>query len=389
LAEYTDLLPEDSSPSAIEEDIYSHIQARWPNWEPSEGQLETWLIRGFALRISEQYGVAIDVADEIFARFGAMLGRPRHSAQAATVMSTWTMVDDAGYYVPQQTLLSIARSGNETSTFLTAADLTVPQGSTTGQVALTAQEEGAAANGLTATPTLIDALAVPGGAGFVDSITLDSATAGGVDEEDMTAYLDRLAELLTLLTPRPILPADFEILARQEPGVYRAVAIDGLDPGDNSTNNERMVAVAVMDEAGDPLPGGSTAGTKGWVEDRLDEMRETNFVVHVIDADYTEIDVATTIVTLPEYEHSLVVAQVETALEEYLGPINWGRRGQREWVNSDTVRYLEVAEVINRVLGVDYISALTINEDGASPGTTDVALSGTVPVTKPGAITAA
>lgn len=382
--EHTDLLPEDPSPAAIESTIIETVQARFPEWEPSENHLDVWLIRGIALRISEMLYVAIDVADRIYARFGSMLGYPRIEAQPATALTTWTMVDDAGYYVPAGTQIAIPRTGSERIAFETAADLTVPTTETSGLVSVIASEPGAAGSGLTAAPQLIDALS------FVDSIAVAGSTSGGVDAESVTDYLIRLTELLTTLAPRPILPRDFEVLARQEVGVARAVAIDGLDPSDDSPNNERMVAVAVMDDNGDPLPDGSAPaqpGTKLYVQQALDARREVNFIVHVIDHDYTAIDVTTEVTVLPGFSQAGVDERVEAALIEYLKPINSGRLDSHRWRNIDKVRYLEIAEVINRVDGVDHIDVLTINEDGESADTVDVDLDGNAPVTEPGSIT--
>jgi hypothetical protein len=56
---------------------------------------------------------------------------------------------------------------------------------------------------------------------------------GGADEEDADAYLDRLADALTILAPRPILPQDHATMARQIEGVGRALAIDLYQPGTN------------------------------------------------------------------------------------------------------------------------------------------------------------
>lgn len=46
------------------------------------------------------------------------------------------------------------------------------------------------------------------------------------------------------------------------------------------------------------------------------------------------------------------------------------------------VRYLEVAEVLNRVDGVDYISTLTVNG-----GTANITLTGVAPLTLAGTVT--
>ena len=82
-----------------------------------------------------------------------------------------------------------------------------------------------------------------------------------------------------------------------------------------------------------------------------------------------------------------VAASAIQAVTEYLSPANFGQvpyGDQPVWLSDTKVRYLEVAEVINRVEGVLYIVSLTING-----GTADVALPGPGPLPRPGAITGA
>jgi hypothetical protein len=67
----------------------------------------------------------------------------------------------------------------------------------------------------------------------VETVTMAAAATGGTDEEEADDYLDRLADALSILAPRPILPQDFATLARQIPGVGRAVALDLYQPGTN------------------------------------------------------------------------------------------------------------------------------------------------------------
>lgn len=381
--DYTELIPEDTTPEAIEDNIYDRIQTRWPDWEPSEGQLEVWIIKAISLAISQLYEVTTDVAAEIFAYFGeTIVNIPRKEAFHATADSTWT-VTPGTHTIPANTLVAIP-DGLDTITFETAEEVT---GESPITVPLRAVDGGTGANNLDGNPILIDTLA------FVSGITLVAPTAGGVDEETMDEYLPRLVETLQMMSPRPILPHHFEILARQY-GAYRAVAVVGLDPVANTTDNPLTVAVAVMDNQGAPLDAGSSIAfaTKNYIKAQLEEQLMVNSIVHVFDPAYTAIDVTSEVVSLPEYDHAEVIAAVEATLTDYFTPINWGRRegmGQvpTRWVNTTTVRFLEIAEQINRVPGVDYIETLTFRKAGDSHGTSDVTISGHVPLTEPGTFT--
>lgn len=378
MPEYTDLLS-DIDPPAMEEEIFEAIQDRWPDWEPADGNLEVWMIKALTFRISEMAETAVDVADEIFARYGAMRGIPRFEAEAAVASSTWILAGTDGYTIEAGTEVAIPAAGREMEIFEVAEQTIVPPGESTALVPLVAAEAGTGANGLTASPLLVDALL------WVQGISLSAPTGGGVDEEAITGYLDRLTQRLRIGSETPIVPTDFEVIALTHFSfVGRAVARDGYDPGDDTENNERMVAVAVTDQAGEPL----TVGQRNEIKAQLESMREVNFVVHVIDADYTAIDVKYTFTPHPGYSEETVRETVDGALDTYFTPIEWGRSqiagSAAQFVFAPVVRYFELISLIDGVPGVDYVKTLQIRKSGDTFGTADIALDGAVPLTRPG-----
>jgi hypothetical protein len=97
------------------------------------------------------------------------------------------------------------------------------------------------------------------------------------------------------------------------------------------------------------------------------------------------VAVATEVTAWPGWDTAAVDAATVAAIADHLNPATYGQPPlgeEREWVNDPVVRYLEVAEAINRTPGVHYITALTLNG-----GTADVALPGRVALPEPGAIT--
>lgn len=364
------------SPSEIEDGIYADVQARWPAWEPSPGQLETQIISALSLRYSELEALSADVADWLYMQAGPAVGIPRHEAQPATVMSTWTMIDDDGYYVPVGTQVEVA-GPQESIAMETIADLTVPQGQTTGSVGLVAVEPGTAGNGHTGDAVLIDALV------FVDQVTLDAATANGTDEEPITDYLNRLTAARRLLAIKAITAAEFAVLAEQDPRVLRAVGIHGLDPDTPATGVPLCVTVAVMDPDGAPLGGGAKAEIKA----ALKEDSVIGMLVYVVDPDYTDVDVDVTITVKPGFEASAVQAQVKDAIETYLSPATWGETDDGSWVNADTVYLYELISLVDRVPGVDRVTELKLEEDGTPTVAADLALGGDVPVARAETVT--
>ena len=221
-------LPTVTDPDELAADALDRLAAAIPGFVPQEGHLEVALIEVLARQDAETRDVASLVPPAIFRYFGkSVLNVPAVDAAKSTAPSTWTVVDAAGYVIPAGTMVAFNRTGSEQVYFEVAEDVVIDPGQTSTaseEVQLVARVAGADANGLAAPVSLVDSLT------FVSTVTTTDVSSGGVDGESDDAYLNRLAGELTLLSPRPILPADFAALALRIAGVDRAVAIDGYDP---------------------------------------------------------------------------------------------------------------------------------------------------------------
>jgi len=379
MAETYITLPIDTEPQDVLDDAYSELQSLIPGWMPADGNLDVWLLQAIAVIAAETRDVASDVSKSIFRWFGdALVGLPPIDATPAYGNTTWTMVDNLGYTIPLGTQVTMADAEGNIYAFETTQEITVFPGSTAtaaGAVQIVAVDEtsGANANNLTNPVSLLDPLA------FVDTITITAPTTGGQDAESDDDYLNRLAATLELLAPRPILPNDFAVLARDVPGAWRALAIDLYNPGPPIDSNcPRCVTVIAVDQAGQPV----SAGVKSAIDADLQARREVNFLVFEADATITQVDVTYTAIALAGYDKPTLLASVNSALQGYLDPASWGTtpNDTRAWRQQTLVRYLEVAQTINDVLGVDYISALTIGIHGGAMGTTDITLPGLAPL---------
>lgn len=502
-SDYIDV-PFDDDPDALAEEAFEFLQIQYPDWLPNDGNLDTWMLEAMARIGSEIMRLAAQVPKEIFKFAGEDLFRVLPvEAQSAVASTTWTMNDSAGYTIDAGSLVGIRTSGNELVAFQTVVEIVIPPGQTVNSnVSIIAVEEGEAGSGLGDVGEgmeLIDQLT------FVSSITLNAPTSGGEDAESTDEYLDRLKEVLSLLTPRPVLAKDYAPVARSYIG-GRSVAIDNWIPGTNeqqtiditpdptggtftltwnaqtalgipwnataaqiqtaleglsnigvgdvrvtggplpagtitveflgvlaeqnvaamsgnggglsgaggpfsiavatpipgvapTSNADRAVTVAVADDDGEPWD----SGTKVSLDTYLQSLREQNFIISIIDPNYTIIDVTFTVKKLEGFEAADIELRTEEAVYNFLHPRNWGKEdlplGGRNapseaWQNEAVIRYLEVAAVINSVEGVDYITTSGGNFDlltsiiGGTPARLDINLIGTVPLPRPGTIAA-
>ncbi len=124
---------------------------------------------------------------------------------------------------------------------------------------------------------------------------------------------------MRVIALRPILPGDFAILALRVVGVGRAVAMDGYDPATQTWEHVRTITLVLTDELGEPVP----APVREEVAAYLEALREVNFVVHVIDADYQEIDVTYEVTAFAEQNPDMVREACDFNLAQELSPANY------------------------------------------------------------------
>jgi hypothetical protein len=378
--------PIEATPDEILDAAYDYIKTRAPEWRENDGNLDTWILQSMSLEAADLRELALDVPDTIFRYYGELVGIPPIDSTAATVNSTWTMIDNLGYTVPAGTQVGVRNAAGDLVPFVTTIDTTIPPGSTTtaaGAVVLQAATPGIDSSGLGGNgvaATLLDTLA------YVASVVLTAVTSGGVDAETASEYNDRLSTQLQLLTNRPILANDFAILAQQVPGVFRALALDGYNPADQTSNNQRMIAVAAVDEQGNAV----SSTVKGQVDALLQANREVNFIVNLIDPTYTTIQVAVTVKSLSNIDPTLLSQNVTAVIQNYLSPATWGRdagsQDPQTWIQTGVLRYNELITAISNIGGVDYVVDLQIGPQGGALVRTDVNLGVPASLTRAGTI---
>lgn len=155
-----------------------------------------------------------------------------------------------------------------------------------------------------------------------------------------------------------------------------------------ATGQEKTVAVFAIDEDG----ADAGADVKTAIVDELTPRRETGFIFHVADPTRTQIKVSVTAVALDGFDEAGLEASIEEVLAEYLSPSNWGASPTDDsdtgvWINQTVVRRFELISLIDRVEGLDYVSALELAEESDALGTADVTLNGYAALPEPGTIT--
>ena len=219
------------NPNVLFQQAVADIQAQYPGWTPYAGQLDVAVLMETAQMASVSAAVAAQVMQNIFKYFGPLVNIDPILGTQASAAALITMRTSTGYTIPAGTQVAYPLSGSTQVLFTVKTTVIIPSGQTTGTCTLICKTVGVFANGLVAeTCQLVTPSAQ------ILSIATTAMTSGGVNADTSTSYMNRLSNELQLLAPRPILALDYAAMAPNVTGVFRALGIDGLNPGRKVTN---------------------------------------------------------------------------------------------------------------------------------------------------------
>jgi hypothetical protein len=168
---------------------------------------------------------------------------------------------------------------------------------------------------------------------------------------------------------RALTPPDYETLAREaNASVAVARAIPCRDPGGHELPG--WVTLVIIPQSADPRPSPSF-GLREEVQEFITERASADLAaadhVYVTGPDYVPVEVHATIVPLRTADPGEVEQLALTAVADFLHPLRGGpdRRG---WPPGRGVSLSDVAAVLERVDGVDYVEELGLLLNGALQG---------------------
>ncbi|CAB4197562.1 Carbohydrate-binding, CenC-like [uncultured Caudovirales phage] len=337
----------------LADDAVANLQTTWPTWEPNDGDLEVVLIESVAAMAADVASIAASVPSGVFKEYGqTLVGVEYQPGVSATTTVTFNLVASLGYVIPLGTEIDI-----DGYAFSVDEDTIVDPGdSAIAGVAVSAVVEGVEANGLGDSSAMISALA------FVQTVTVDDPTSGGIAEETDAEYLNRLTLALRLRAQSLVTTRDYELMALQAPAVGRASA---------STTNEREVTVAVTDAEGGTL----SAPEKTSLEATFSVYKLVNTIVNVVDPSYVSVPLSYVVKPYSGFDATDLQARIDGVLAEYLSPATWGSPrtisdvDSSIWNAEPIVRVNKLIDMIGSVNGVDYVDSVSL----AAAATTNLA----------------
>ena len=194
----------------------------------------------------------------------------------------------------------------------------------------------------------------------VQTVSNPRAAEGGADAETIERFSDRGPRTIRH-RGRAILPSDYETLAREaSAAVAFARAISTRN--DSGRPLAGWVTLIIIPHNQDPRPYPSF-GLREQVRRYIEERAPADVVgagqVYVTGPEYLTIDVKASLAPRDPAEAGAVEERARLALEDFLHPLKGGpdRRG---WELGRDVYISDIAAVLERVEGVDYVKELDL-----------------------------
>jgi hypothetical protein len=220
-----------------------------------------------------------------------------------------------------------------------------------------------------------------GGVAGVQSVFNPHAAEGGADGETLQRFTRRGPHTVRQGN-RAITPLGYETLAKEaSPAVAVAVALPGRSAGGPTLPG--WVTLVIIPESKEPRPWpswGLREQVRRYVGDRAPAGLSAARQLYVTGPDYVPIDLSATIAVLRQADAGATEQAAREAVGSFLHPLHGGPEGAG-WEPGRDVFLSDVAAVLERVPGVDYVEELALLRSGALQG-------GSVPV-PPGHVAAA
>ncbi|MDZ7268435.1 MAG: putative baseplate assembly protein [candidate division KSB1 bacterium] len=207
-----------------------------------------------------------------------------------------------------------------------------------------------------------------GAIGGLETVFNPSPAEGGADAETLERFSHRGPQTLRH-RGRALSARDYETMAKEaSPAVAVARAIPTTDA--NGRKRPGWVTVLIIPQSREPRPQPSF-GLREQVRKFIAAHAAADLAaanrIYITGPEYFPIDVQVTIIPLAPAEAGAVEDRARAALENFLHPLHGGPEGNG-WELGRDVFLSDVAAVLERVEGVDFVKELTLLWNGAPQG---------------------
>jgi uncharacterized phage protein gp47/JayE len=202
----------------------------------------------------------------------------------------------------------------------------------------------------------------------VQSVSNPKAAEGGADGETIESFSERGPRTLRH-RGRATAPADYETMAREaSPAVAVVRAIPTRNTAGRTVPGWITLIIIPKSEDRRPWPSfGLRQHVRQYIAERAPGDLAAADQIYIVGPDYLPVDVQVTVAPRDPAEAGAVEQRARRAIEEFLHPLRGGPEG-RGWELGRDLFLSDVAAVLERVPGVDYVEELTMSVSGNLQG---------------------
>jgi hypothetical protein len=207
-----------------------------------------------------------------------------------------------------------------------------------------------------------------GSIGGVEQVYNPRAAEGGADTESLESFAQR-GPMTLRHRGRALAPADYETMAREaSPAVAVARAIPGHDAAGRPRPGWITLVVIPNSEDARPWPSfGLRDMVRSYISERAPAALAAGGGIYVTGPQYQPVDVSARIVPRDSSLAGAVATACRAELLSFFHPVRGGPQ-RRGWDPGRSVYLSDVAALLERVPGVDYIEELALLVDGGLQG---------------------
>lgn len=354
-------LPIATDAASVRQEIHDELFSRLPGLALLPTSPVTHLAGAISVVDAEaRDALQARIRSEFMSLLGDLFRVVRSDGAPAASSLTVTALDALGHVLPAPVSVSLGDVRMETT-----QDIVIPVGSTSASVPIATVEWSSAANGATAssaTPVELDTAA--DWLAESNAVVLDAPLSGGADPETDTAYGVRLIDELSILSPAPILPRSYAVLAKRVPSVAYAWCRRTYNGATGTDGVAGHVTVWVA--GADGRSPGETAIDAVDAEIRPKLM--DNVVLHVLPPTIVPVDVTAAVRPRYGWAGADAIAAGDAQLRRVLSPVEWCQPSYGDAVNPTPATLVHANELVARLDEVDAIEVPETVEigDGSS-----------------------
>jgi hypothetical protein len=359
-SEYVDLTIYDTDAESLLNEIITYGRSIIPEWTPAAGEIEMMLAEVFSVGAADLASYINRLPGGVLEALISLFGVERSDGVAATGTVQFTMVDTNGHTIPADTNL-VYTGGLVPLVFTTDSDLVIAAASDTGSVAVTALTVGAAHNAVPASAT-VQAVS---NTTYISTVAFTSANGatGGEDPDTDEVFLSRITNTFSTYSSALVTPSQIRASVLDNfSSAYRCAVYDKeryLDRAVSSTTEHpgyALVAVAGQNATNSTTNFGDTTLTSAQlsaIRTHLEARVPAGLQLDIMSAEIVSVSVTASVVSVSGTDTSVVETAINNALATYFDPNNW------DW-NKSVVRVNEIISIIDNVVGVDYVSSVSL-----------------------------